>query len=158
MDNKIISEEPINHWWFLSPKDKRVLDLGCGKFYSTISTAEWFLLQRAKLVIGVDLGKEIIDNIKLISYAKQIRSSEDLEYFLKYDPEIIKCDIEGAEIYFNEISKMPDSVNEIGIEYHDKLTKEMCERKFIEWGFNIVNQYQLFEEDINRIGVYHAKK
>ena len=53
---------------------------------------------------------------------------------------------------------MPDSVNEIGIEYHDKLTKEMCERKFIEWGFNIVNQYQLFEEDINRIGVYHAKK
>lgn len=42
MNWKITSEEPGNHWGFINFKDKIVLDLGCGKFHSTISTYDWF--------------------------------------------------------------------------------------------------------------------
>lgn len=152
---KIQSEEPKEHWGFLSPKDKVVLDLGCAKFYSSISTAEWFLNEGASLVIGVDLGKENINNEKFIAYAKAIKSTEDIQYFLKYNPQIIKADIEGAEIYLKDIDKL-DSVQEIAIEYHDEATNKVCIDKLKDWGFTNIEQYQLFNESPDRIGVYYA--
>lgn len=154
---KITSEEPIEHWRFLRPQGKIVLDLGCGKFYSSISTAQWFLDQGASFVIGVDLGKENIIDDKFIAYAKAIQSKEDIEYFLKYNPQLIKSDIEGAEMYFKDIAAIP-SLEEIAIEYHDENTNKICVDKLKEWGFVNIQQYQLFNEDVNRIGVYHAWK
>jgi SAM-dependent methyltransferase len=154
---KIQTEEPDEHWSFLDFKDKVVLDLGCGKFYSSISTAQWFLNKGALKVIGVDLSKENIDNDRFISYAKAIRSTKDLEYFLKYEPEVIKCDIEGAEIYFRDIPSLP-SVKQIAFEYHCPATKKVCEESFIRWGFENIVQYQLFNESTDRIGVYYAFK
>lgn len=155
---KIQSEEPIEHWSFLNSKNKIVLDLGCGKFYSSISTAQWFLDEGANKVIGVDLSKEAIEDEKFIPYAKAINSAEDLQYFLQYMPEVIKCDIEGAEKYFKDISELPYSVKEIAIEYHDADTKNICEEQFKIWGFTNIELYQLFNENTNRIGVYHAWK
>ncbi len=154
---KITSEEPIEHWPFLKAKDKIVLDLGCGKFYSSISTAQWFLDEGAKQVIAVDLGKEPIEDQRLIPYAIAISKKEDLEYFLKYNPDIIKCDIEGAERYFQDIPALP-TVTQIAIEYHDEITNNICITKLKEWGFTNIEQYQLFNESVDRIGVYHAWK
>ncbi len=154
---KIKSEEPKEHWRFLNPKDKVVLDLGCGKFYSSISTAQWFLDQGASQVIGVDLSKEPITSDRFIGYAKAISSKEDLEYFLKYKPQIIKVDIEGAEKYFDKIASL-EGVECITIEYHSNELKQLCEKKFADWGFSNLELYQLFDEDINRIGVWHAWK
>lgn len=154
----INSEEPKEHWSFLSPEGKIVLDLGCGKFYSSISTAQWFLDEGAAKVIGVDLSKESIDNQRFIPYAKAVKSKEDLEYFLNYMPEIIKCDIEGAEKYFKEIDNLPTSVKQFAVEYHDAETKKICEDQFSKWGFTNVELYQLFNEKTDRIGVYHAWK
>jgi hypothetical protein len=154
---KITSEEPIEHWSFLNFKNKIVLDLGCGRFYSSISTAEWFLNEGASLVIGVDLSKENIENEKFIPYAKAINSCSDIEYFLKYKPNVIKCDIEGAEKYLKDIV-LDSSVTQIGIEYHDAETKKICEDFFKKWQFHNVELYQLFDESTDRIGVYYAQK
>jgi hypothetical protein len=155
---KINSEEPAEHWSFLDVKNKIVLDLGCGKFYSSISTAQWFLDKEAKLVIAVDLQKEPINDERLIPYAVAISKKEDLEYFLKYNPEIIKCDIEGAEKFFNEIIQLPDSVTNFAVEYHDNDLKIICENAIKRWGFENTKIYQLFNENIDRVGVLHAWK
>lgn len=155
---KITSEEPKEHWSFLNPGNKIVLDLGCGKFYSSISTAQWFLNEGAAKVIGVDLGKEPIENSKFVSYAKRIESKEDLEYFLHYMPEIIKCDIEGAEVYFKDINALPTSVKQFAVEYHNNDLKKICEDRFEKWGFTNIELYQLFNESTDRIGVYHVWK
>jgi SAM-dependent methyltransferase len=154
---KIMSEEPVEHWSFLNFKNKIVLDLGCGRFYSSISTAEWFINEGASLVIGVDLSKEPIQNERFIPYAKAISSSVDIEYFFKYKPNVVKCDIEGAEKYLKDVL-LDSSVEEIAIEYHDAETKKVCEDFFEKWNFNKIELYQLFNESTDRIGVYHAQK
>lgn len=155
-----MSEEPIKHWGFLNFKDKIVLDLGCGKFYSSISTAQWFLDGGAKKVIGIDLGKEPIEDERLEAFAMPINDKLGLEFLIrKYKPQIIKCDIEGAEIHFDEIEKEDmDSVEEFAVEYHDGETKRVVEKMIKEWGFNNFELYGLGNEDINRIGVYWAWK
>lgn len=159
MSTKVInSEEPKEHWSFLKPQGKIVLDLGCGKFYSSISTAQWFLDEGAAKVIGVDISKEPIEDQRFTPYAKPINSKKDLEYFLYYTPDIIKCDIEGAEKYFEEINALPSCVRQFAVEYHDAETKRICESCFEKWGFTNVELYQLFNENTDRIGVYHAWK
>jgi SAM-dependent methyltransferase len=155
---KINSEEPKEHWSFLDIPGKIVLDLGCGKFYSSLSTAQWFLDEGAAKVIGVDISKEEIDDPKYVGYGKPITSKEDLEYFLHYMPEIIKCDIEGAEKYFNKIKQLPTSVKQFAVEYHDNDLKTICENAIIRWGFEHMTVYQLFNENTDRVGVLHAWK
>ena len=160
MIQRIMSEEPINHWWFLDIKNKIVLDLGCGKFYSSISTAEYFVNNGASKVIGIDLGTEIIDDDTFIYHTLNIDSTQKIKGLIEtYKPHIIKIDIEGAEKYFDGISQTDlGRVDEIAIEYHSNQLKLGFELKLIEWGFKIVNTYGLFNESIDRIGVIHAKK
>jgi hypothetical protein len=152
---KIISEEPIEHWYFLTPKDKIILDLGCNKFYSSISTAQWFIEEGASTLIGVDLSLCDFQHEKFINHVDVINSSDKIKKYLEYKPQIIKCDIEGSEIYFDDIDDLP-SVEEIAIEYHNELIKQSIEKKLNDWGFDKIITYQIFDEDINRIGVFHA--
>ena len=116
---KITSEEPEIHWPFLNVKDKVVLDLGCSIFYSKISTADWFVQQGAKQVIGVDLGNDTPEHF--IYHRIAIRSKNDILYLLnKYTPDVIKCDIEGAEEHFKDISSNDiESVKQVAVEYHN---------------------------------------
>lgn len=158
MIEKIISEEPHQHWPFLNVKDKIVLDLGCGKFYSQISTAEYFVNQGAAMVTGVDLSDIGYTANNFIMKAGAIESTERLDFLLRLTtPEVIKCDIEGAEIYFDKIDDLPYT-KQIAIEYHNEFLKELIERKFIDWGFTNNKCYQIFDESIDRIGVLYAWK
>ena len=161
MLNKCItSEEPDLHWSFLDFKGKTVLDLGCGKFYSKISTAEWFVKSGASKIIGIDLGVETFHHDKFTYHRLNIDSSEKLKDLIEtYKPEVIKADIEGAEVYFNDLSiEELFKVKEIAVEYHSNDLKLGFESKLLEWGFKIIDTYGLFTEDINRVGVIHAKK
>jgi SAM-dependent methyltransferase len=154
--NRITTEEPNVHWEFLDIKGKRVLDLGCGKFWSSISTAEWMINCGARIVIGIDLSDIGLNSNKFTMIVEQIRSKEQLEnLFVTYLPEVIKCDIEGAEIYLDGIA-LPNETKQFAVEYHDATTKAVCEKMIKEWGFKNVTYYQLFTEDINRIGVINA--
>lgn len=153
---KITSEEPEIHWPFLKVKDKVVLDLGCGIFYSQIATPDWFVNEGAKKVIGVDLGD---NNPEHFIYHKKAISSKFhlLELIEEYKPDVIKCDIEGAEVYFKDIDADDmGSVYQFAVEYHDNNLKLLMEQKIREWGFETTETYQLFDEDINRIGVIYA--
>jgi hypothetical protein len=156
---QITSEEPIDHWGFLNIENKIILDLGCGLFHSTISTPEWFIKNGAQKVIGIDLGNEIeYDNF--IYHAIAIDKPQQIKGLIEtYKPHIIKADIEGAEIHFNEITLSDlGRVSEIAIEYHNNELKELILNKLSEWEFEIVDIYQLFDIEIERMGVIHAVK
>ena len=157
MSNIIRSEEPIDHWGFLDIKGKTILDLGCGKFSSTISTADWFLLNGAAKVIGVDMGSnEYLDDVHYIQMC--IDSKEKLQTLIRdYEPQIIKADIEGAEIYFNELSSLGNTI-ELAIEYHSGELKEIVLNVIERHGFRVENIYQLNDIELERMGVIHAKK
>lgn len=156
---KITSEEPIDHWGFLNVKDKVVLDLGCSKFHSTIPAYEWFLQQGASKVIGIDLGEEP-SNENFTFYRSCIDTDEKIKNLLQEHPvNVIKADIEGAEKYFKNITQENlKDVTELAIEYHDEEMKELMLSKLAEWAFGLVDIYQLFDIDITRMGVIHAKK
>ena len=157
---QITSEEPIDHWGFLNIENKIILDLGCGRFHSSISTAEWFIQNEAQKVIGIDLGNEIIDSHKFIYHSLAIDKPQQIKGLIEtYKPHIIKADIEGAEIHFNEVSLSDlGRVSEIAIEYHNNELKELILNKLSEWEFEIVDIYQLFDIEIERMGVIHTIK
>jgi hypothetical protein len=170
MIEKITSENPENHWRFLNVKGKRVLDMGCSFWDSSfnegwLSSAEYFISKGAIELIGFDSAMQDIEKYERL-YGNDDRynifflhmdSEEKMRHVLsQYKSQVIKCDIEGAEIFFDNITD--DEiwfVDEIAIEYHNEPTKEMCERKLTEWGFANSQIYQLGDYDINRVGVYH---
>ena len=168
----INSEHPHIHWSFLDVKDKIVLDMGCSFYDATynpnmLSSAEWFVNNNAKVVIGFDANLYEINkyntvyrnNPKYKIFQLFIDSKEKIKNLLNYKPQIIKCDIEGGEIYFKDITKDEmDFVEQIGIEYHDEETKKMCEVKLSEWGFDFIEQYSLMDIDTNIQGVFCGKK
>jgi len=168
----INSEHPHEHWSFLDVKDKIVLDMGCSFYDATynpgmLSSAEWFVKMGANIVIGIDVNSYEVEkynvvyknNPKYKVFKLFVDSSEKIKDLLKYNPDVIKCDIEGGEIYFNDITKEEmECVHQIGIEYHDEATKQMCESKLSEWGFDFVEQYSLMYIDTNKQGVFCGKK
>ena len=154
----ITSEEPDNHWGFMSIKDRVILDLGCGKFHSSISTYEWFLNNGAKKVVGIDLGMENFEHPDFVYQSGGIFSTEQLTQLLsEHTFDSIKSDIEGAEIHFKDIDQLP-FVTEIAIEYHDASLKQMLLDKFNQWGFTNIEEIQLSDCDINEQGVLFTKK
>jgi len=168
----INSEHPYEHWSFLDVKDKTVLDMGCSFYDATynpgmLSSAEWFVQTGANIVIGFDANPYEVDkyntvyrnNPKYKVFKLFVDSTEKIRDLLQYNPEVIKCDIEGGEIYFKDITKDEmEFVEQIGIEYHDEETKKMCEVKLSEWGFDFIEQYSLMYIDTNKQGVFCGKK
>lgn len=154
----INSEEPDDHWGFLNPKNKTVLDLGCAKFFSKISTAEWFVNKGSIKVVGVDTHDIGYSHENFIMKIKTISSSDHLRSLIdEFLPEIIKCDIEGAEIYFEKLL-LPICVTDFAVEYHDEKTKLSIENSIASWGFTNIEYYTLLGHSINRIGVIHVWK
>jgi hypothetical protein len=85
-----------------------------------------------------------------------IQSQEQLEGMLGFRPDIIKCDIEGAEVFWEGVKTL-GRCKQFAVEYHSNELKILMEEKMKEWGFNL-EYYQLFTEDINRVGVIHGWK
>lgn len=153
----ITTEEPNIHWGFLNVKDKIVLDLGCGKWWSSISTAEYFLNQGAKQVVGIDLSPMSIDNPLFTMIVERIDSAEQIQKLIdQYSPDIIKCDIEGAESYFSSIDSLPEYVKQFAVEYHDANTGAICNEAVKRWKYENVEIYSLLGYSTDRIGVVHA--
>jgi hypothetical protein len=154
----IISEEPHVHWHFLDVNNKIVLDLGCNKFYSNMSTAEYFVNQGALTVIGVDLSQNDFIHKNFIMELKNIDSSEKIKFLIeKYKPSVMKVDIEGSEKYFEFLENI-DPCESIAVEYHDNNMKTMLIKKLNSFGFLHQKIYSLFNENIERIGVIHSWK
>lgn len=152
----IRNEEPEEHWNFLNVKGKVILDLGCAKFWSSIATAEWFVKKEALLVIGVDTHDIGYRHDNFIMETQTISTPEQLSSLISvYTPNIIKCDIEGAEKYF-EYLILPENIQQFAVEYHDEKTKAIMEKVIPLWKFSNVEYYTLLGHPLDRIGVIHT--
>lgn len=170
MKSKVVhSENPIEHWSDIQfVEGKIVMDLGCGwLFQDHESTPEYFINRGASVLIGVDAaGGEIVELQQKypnhIFVCKTITAKEDLiELFDKYQPQVLKMDIEGYESLIDQMDKHHfKSIEEIAIEYHNTTCKTILDNKLIEFGYEItsVNQFGWFQKDTNIMGIMHAIK
>lgn len=118
------------HWGIVSKQilynDKVVLDLGADNG----TTAELFLKWGAKRVVAVEgdvkLGSELVakysQSNNVIPIQMMIINSSQIEELIKlHKPDIVKVDIEGAEIHLLNISsEVISSVGEWAIEVHSE--------------------------------------
>lgn len=166
---KIIeSENPKDHWGFLEINARVVLDLGHGIWEQNVKpTPMYFLEENATKVIGVDPSqpsydwyKQNITSDKFVQHLDFIDSADKFRMYIKhYKPHTIKIDIEGSEIYMNNLTEEDlEGVREMGIEYHSLACRISIETMAGHWGFNIEEQYQLMDIPIGGMGVYHLKR
>lgn len=166
----IPTEDPKHHWSFLDVKDKLVMDMGCS-FYEAyynpgmLSSAEWFIENGAAQVIGFDGDPDEVKKYNIVYkndpryevFELWLDSPDHIRKLLEFKPQVIKCDIEGAEINFLPITKQEmECVEEIAFEYHNVPTREMCEVKLKEWGFDFIEQYSILDRNPEEQGVYHG--
>jgi len=157
-------ENMEHHWgseaFKIDYKDKIVLDLGAGNGEST----EYFLFKGAKKVIAVEgyfeFFKTLFKNVETILGEKvvpiqiMIKDPEDIEsLILEYKPDIIKSDIEGAEIHIlkmkNEIWNL---VQDYIIEFHANygfVNPKVMYEKCVETGFITVVDSPTFNNVIH---------
>lgn len=164
----IRTEEPKEHWGFLDVEGKVLMDMGCGIWEHNIElTPIFFLNKGATKVIGIDPSEPSYtwyrDNLKterFFQHMDYLDSTEKFKFYLNaYKPQVLKIDVEGSEIYLNNITKEDmESVIEIGVEYHSLACRITIESMATEWGFKIEEQLQLMTINPNEMGVYHLKK
>lgn len=148
----ICSENPSEHWCHLNIKDQNVLDLGCGRWSfsdAQDSTPYYFLNNGASKVVGVDVLKDEIDfynkinnNNKLSFVQAKLGEFDTLVVARRLinDNQItsIKCDIEGAELFFLALNKEDyKTINSIAIEYHGLWIKDLLLSHFNNNGFTL---------------------
>ena len=142
----IQSERPEEHWWMVKCANKSILDLGCAyndqddeqTRENKLGTPHYFLGQNPSAYLGIDFYKPDIEQFeKEFPQAKFLCESIDSAakiqgYITESKPQIIKCDIEGAEILFIGLPKMP-FVEELCVELHGP----HIEKPFLEWAGNL---------------------
>lgn len=127
-------------------KGKRVLDLGCAAFGAAhaLSTPEFFMEQGAESVVGIDMTldnlQHIVDpNITLIQV--QIDTTEEIaNLYKRFSPEVVKCDIEGAEAHLFALPEpIFKTVDEYAVETHYDALEDAAWTLFRHHGYRIKN-------------------
>jgi hypothetical protein len=166
------SENSEHHWTHFNVKNLIVLDLGCGLFNLPVSFEQsspiWIGNQGADKVIGIDGNPSEIDYFnsnnpdpKKYTFAhKMISSADDIRSLLsEYKPTAIKCDIEGHEMHFYDITKEDmKNVVELAIEYHTYEILERITQKIEEWGFEIHTEGKFTYCHVPHAGVLFCSK
>ena len=140
-------------WGFVSYKNKIVLDLGAD--YG--STAYYFLKRGAKKVIAVEgdpfYASKLLKNYGMDSRVKciykWISSPKDIEQLIRFQPDMVKVDIEGMEIHIAKVRpELLKSVREWLIEVHVKEVYEELSKLFLSLKFKV------YPIDYDMVGVY----
>lgn len=154
----IHDEDPFIHWENVNVEGKRVLDLGCGDFGNAgnlpyVTTLEYFLLKNASYVIGIDGNANDYNYVKALEakynnfdvvneFINSPNHIEDLINLHKID--VIKSDIEGAEIHLLEL---PDDIfsmiEEYYIETHSEFLHTSTLEKLNRCGYVIYDEVNL---------------
>jgi hypothetical protein len=172
INHSIISERSQDHWPYFEVEGENVLDLGCGR-HQTYQKQDhspcYFLDQGANKVVAVDASPIEVDYYMGLYDANDptfyierneiTESKQILDYIQKYDITAIKCDIEGYETCFYDITKKDlDNVKSIAIEYHCNDRREAIVKKLEEWQFNITAEGVFTYCHAPNMGVLFAKK
>jgi hypothetical protein len=145
-------ENPEIHWEYVNVESKRVLDLGCGDFGKAtnlpyMTTAEYFLNKGASYVLGVDTNSGDVSKIKeklgnrLDLEEQLVNSSNQIKKLIDENQiQIVKSDIEGAEIHLLQMSDEDFSqVEEYYIETHSDYLQDGFIEKLTRCGYTIPN-------------------
>lgn len=148
--HSILSENSEHHWPYLNTEGKVLLDLGCGRHCTDDlyqSSAIYLGEKGATKVIAIDGNSTEIEYFNAVNpnpskytfLHRTILSSGDILSLIKeYNPTVVKCDIEGYETSFYDITKEEmENVEEFGLEYHELDILEKMTEKIQEWGFTI---------------------
>lgn len=142
-------------WGSIEVLDKKIIDIGIDTKYETSNktintTTEYFLSNGASDVLTLD-----------------IISNNDISKFInEYNPDIIKCDINGLEIYLLNINDSIFSrVEQYSIKTHSHEIYRLAENKLIRCGYDIYKrinltyspQHSSWHENGN-YKIIHAKK
>ena len=149
------------HWAYTSFKGKTILDLGA----DWGSTAEWFLMKGARRVTAVEgnpnyyqqLRENFKEDPRVETVHRWIDSPEDLqELLVKYPTEIVKVDIEGAEVHIaNTPPNLVGGPKEWLIEYHTPEIGEALRGLFERLGFRTSEHHPRIP---GVLGVLHTVK
>jgi hypothetical protein len=146
----IHTEDSSVHWTYFNIINQNVLDLGCGRWYTTDHnelSPIYFVNNGAKFLVGVDSNENDINYYKsttqndsryefLTENISSINQIKDL--ILKYNITALKCDIEGAEEVLLGLNKEDfNNIIELAIEHHSDYLKFEFLKKVVEWGFEI---------------------
>lgn len=154
------SENPSEHWGFIECEGKVALDLGCGRWEhveyrdpSWPTTPEWLLIQGASEVHAYDIDLNEVNwynttlspTKNITAYHKGIEKVDDLREILQlHNPKVVKCDIEGYESTFLELTDEEfSSIDQYALETHsDDLYNRFTER-FKSLGYEIIATVEL---------------
>lgn len=153
---KVNNENPNEHWQFVSVTNRIVLDLGCGRWEhvehrnpNCSTTPEFFKQRGATHVVAIDCDPREINwfNSKFSKEENYefilgcINSANDFsDLILRYNPNCVKIDIEGAESNIIHMSNYIFSkVDEYYIETHNQQLYESCTSKLTLCGYQITN-------------------
>lgn len=165
----IRSEDPLEHWSDIeNVEGKVVMDLGCGWLHAGhMTSVAYFISRGAAKVIGVDENCSEINSLAgtypdHTFVCKAIHTTSDLiELFETYRPQIVKMDIEGFEVLLSGVA-LPSlsSIEEIAVEYHNPECKAAVYNTFEGAGFKVIaaNSFGYHCLDPNLMGVVHFKK
>lgn len=149
------SEKPSLHWGHIKCKNKIALDLGCGRWEtveyrdpSWPTTPEWLIELGASKVIAFDIdpneinwyNENITPKIPVTAIHASIDSVQTIrDIMATYQPKVIKCDIEGYERVFLELSDEEfTSIDFYALETHsDELYNAFID-KFNTLGYEII--------------------
>ena len=168
----ILSENSEHHWplSLLNTNNEILLDLGCGRHWTfeLKDSSPAHLGKEASKVIAIDASQQEIDYFnstdldkdKFTFICMKIQSKEDIINLInQYNPTVLKCDIEGFETNFYDITKEEMSnIKEIGMEYHDLDILDKISNKLTEWGFDIHTKAKFAFVDAPQMGVLFCNR
>lgn len=170
MNNYIIhNENSSDHWKHFNSNNHNVLDLGCGRWYTSDENelSPIYFGNNASLVVGIDSNDGDIEYYKniTINNNKYIfehiiinHVSQCIDLITKYNITAIKCDIEGYENILLDLTKQNlNNIIEFALEYHTEELKQQFIVKMKEWGFDI-HTHGKFATAPDYMGVLFCKK
>jgi hypothetical protein len=157
---EVDSENPNLHWEFVNCMDKICLDLGCGRWESVEyrdpnwpTTPEWLILNGATKVYAIDIDENEInwykDNVSnvynVIPICRRISTVDDIRDILNtFKPKMVKCDIEGAESVFLELTDDEFCyIEHYALETHSDELHKLFIDKFTSLGYDIIAEIDL---------------
>jgi len=138
----IYGEDYDSHWGFTSFKGKTVLDLGAD--YG--STAHYFLKRGARRVVAVEgdpqLAGKLEENFRGDERVVPIhlfieRAEQVAELIKRFDPDLVKVDVEGAERVLLDLPRAFVEGREWLVEAHSDELYERLKRFFLECGLGV---------------------